>query len=336
MKTIWKVVIICIVSGLIISTSGFFMGASRDGVYLDKTGFHLAGTNETRITESDLGRFKNIDVNVDYCDVEFISSNNFGIDIYGNDGKWNWSLENETLRITREDEFKVSFFIINTDTSKSYVKIYLPQGEEQETVSIKADSANVNIGSLKSKDVQIENSYGKVDLSGIISDNLTIDLNSVRFTGINLNSKNIIFENSYDKNQFENINAGKLTISGNSCDFELKNCNTGYINIDNSYGKIKAYSLTTSESSIHGNSVDVDLNGDFSGKTSIRNSYGDIRFATTKEKEYYSYEIAASYGEIIFDNSKVEGGTNIKSGTVSDNMLDFDVSSGNVEVYFAQ
>lgn len=380
MKLIWKIIIISVASGLILSITGYSMGASRKGVYLDKTGVQLIGYNdgnsETKITELDLESFKNIDVDAGFCNVELIDSDKYGIDIHAYSGQWAWEIKNDTLRVSRMDKqrLEVSFFVYESGPiQKGNINIYLPLKEGYKTVSIKADSGNVNIGGLTADDVEIKNSFGKAELREITSDNLNIDLASVGFAGSDLNAQNIICKNNFGKAIFKDIEAETFIADVDSCDFELTGCtagsidvsnnfgkidfkdintgtlnadadscnltlmdsNAGSIDINNSFGKIKANSIISSKTNIKADSVDVYLNGDFSGETTVSTSFGDIELTTSNKKEYYSYDVSVSFGKITFDKDTIESDS-IRSNTTTENMLKLEASSGNIEVYFAQ
>ena len=68
----------------------------------------------------------------------------------------------------------------------------------------------------------------------------------------------------------------------------------------------------------------------------IGSELGDISFATTKEKEDYTYSIPTCLGELYFENKMYEGvlGASVTQDTDSDNKLTIESNGGNITVRF--
>ena len=335
MKTIWKIVIICIAAGLLLCTLGIFLGASLSGLHLDETGIHLAGAYETIIAEHDLEPFKDIIVDVRYGDVEFIAADKFGIDIIGSNKKsWAWELNNGTLKITQEDN-GTTFFVFGFGLiGKTLVKIYIPASADLGAVSIHAGSGDINISSLNAGNTQINNSYGDINISGLISDDLQIELSSGDFVGTDLSCDNISFTNSYGDGRFEGISVHNFAATIEAGDFTLKNCGADDIHIKNSYGEIIADNISSLNTTVLSGSGNINLKGEFLGKTVINASYGDIKFSTTKEEEFYDYDISVAFGDLIFGSGRQTNNTAVKNSGLCENKLEVSSTAGDVTVYF--
>jgi len=92
--------------------------------------------------------------------------------------------------------------------------------------------------------------------------------------------------------------------------------------------------LVSFKTDIDASSTEINVSGEFSGQTVINNNFGDIRFATSKTKEDYTYDVSADFGDVTIDNSK--GRSSTHGGTSSENSLYITNSSGNIQVHFAK
>jgi len=338
MKTIWKVVIILIAAGLVLSMIAVFMGASR-WIYWGISGPQIADTdNEKRITELDLAQIENIEIRADYSDIEFIKSDKCGLDIRYFDENITWSLDNGNLSVTssNKDINKLRFFDINLSFTypKEYIKVYLPDDIELGSVSVKTSAGDMKIGGFSADDVQIKSSYGNVDVYSITCNKMQIELSAGDFSGKNLTSDDIVYKNSYGNSTFENATAKNLSINCSAGDITLNDSNVESITVRNDYGNITANNLITIKTDIKASAGDIKVSGEFSGQTVIHNSYGNIRFTTSKVKEDYTYDISTSLGDVTIDDSRVRGSTH--GGSSAQNSLYITNSAGDIQVYFAK
>jgi len=158
MKILWKVIILSIAVGLVLAIIGFFTGASRT-LYLDRRGVHVSGSGISHITESDMESFKNIYIDAGFSDVVFVISDHYGIELYGNNMEWRWTLENDALGITYESSTR--FQILHIDfisKERNYAKIFIPQDSQLETVTIKTGSGDISLADLQADNLDISTS----------------------------------------------------------------------------------------------------------------------------------------------------------------------------------
>jgi len=341
MKIIWRTVIILIAAGLILSLLGIAMGASR-WVYWNRSGSHIVGSEEEKsITEHGLEPIRNIDISADFTDVEFIRSDQYGFDIRYYAADVSWSLDNGNLQIklstqktTRNDGRR--FFDINlsfTYPSRN-IKVYLPADAELGNVSVTIDSGDIKAGGFLADDVQIRNSFGRLDIHSIACQKLQIVMDSGDFSGKDLSvSKDIAYKNHFGASKFETVSAGNFSIDSNSGDVAINGCLVEGINIKTSFGEMTAVHLRSSKTDIDANSAEINVSGTFSGQTRINNHFGEVRFATTKAREEYTYEISADFGNVTIDNNL--GGSSMYGGNSEENSLYITNSSGDVQVRFS-
>ena len=340
MKNIWKVAIILIAAGLLISSIGLALGASR-WIYWDKHGSHIVEKSvEKRITRLDLEQIGNIDINAKFSDVEFVTSDKFGIDIRYYDEEVTWSLDDGSLKIrfsvqAGNRNYSNRFFDVNLSFAypQNYVKVYLPADARLGTVSVQTDSGDIKIGDFSAVEVQLNNSFGNLDISSITCDKLHIKMDSGEFSGKDLLSGDIVHKNNFGSSRFVAIDAKNLAIDSDSGDVTLNGCRVESIDIKNSFGSITANNLVSFKTDVDANSAEIIISGEFSGRTKINNSFGNTRFTTAKAKEDYSYEIYTDFGDVTFDNNRLKGG--IQGGNSTANSLYITNSSGDIQVYFA-
>jgi len=334
MKMIWKIIIIVIIVGMILSTVGFVTGASRV-LYFNRTGISVSGGEISQITEMNLEQFRSVSVDIGFSDVEFVKSDKFGIDLYGMDMEWLWSLEDGKLNITHNRSNQLHVVNLNfVTTGRNYVKIFLPADTELENVTIKTSSGDIKIGSFSADKVDVKSSFGDAVLSNITSNNLQAELNSGDFTGTNINTGQFTFISRFGYGQFHSVTANSFKAESSSGDMRITGCAFGEINATNRFGDIIASGFASSKTNIIASSGDVKITGDLSGETIVRTEFGDTKLTLSREKNDYSYEISVRFGDITYDGVRMRDQTSINSGTVMENHLKLSASSGDIVVSF--
>ena len=334
MKTIWKVIAAAIAVGLILSILGFLMGASRV-LYLDRTGIHISGSGVSHITEMDLDGFKNIYVDAGFSDVEFIRSDRFGIDLFGDSMEWVWALENDFLRISHTRDSRIQ--IMNLDFvigSRNYAKIYIPEGTDFETVTVKTRSGDIRLGNFNADKVEVSTSFGDANVSNITSNQMHLTFASGDITISNVDTGTLVYNNRFGDGRFQNVNAESFRSDINSGELRLTDCMFDDLGVSGSFGDIIANGLTSRKTNIRTNSGDVRVAGDFTGETAIHTSFGDVRLTTSGAKEDYSFDISVRFGSIRYDGERLRDQRTHSSGTVLENHLKITTSSGDVNVIF--
>jgi len=335
MKNIWKIILLTIGVGLILSIIGLATGGNRT-LYWDRTGLHTTGSGISSVTEHNLGSISNIHIDAGFSDIEFVRSDSFGIELFGDNMEWVWTLEGDTLTITHYQSTR--FMILNIDffsNQRNYAKIYLPENAKLDTVNLKTGSGNIEIGNFQVSNIEIENSFGNIDLENITSDNLKVSSNSGRFTGTNINTRILNYNNSFGDGRFNSVHAQSLNAECNSGNITFTNCKFGEAIVTNKFGDITADNITSLRSSIRATSGTIRLNGDFVGETIVHTDFGDIRLTTEKERSEYSYEFSVRFGSIRIDNERQSNQTTIINTNASPNHIKLTSSSGDIRINFA-
>lgn len=343
MKAIYKLAVISIVLGLAMSALGVALGGGN-AVYVNGSGIHVLKNNSKnaraqKITELDLDRFKSIDIEARYSDVEFIESDKYGMEIVYYDIEPSWSLSNGNLnmKVDVEKDNSYSFYLFNWDwnwnsANKNHIKVYMPKSAELEKVNIRNGSGNMNIGGFYASDVTLRCSSGKVNISGIEGDNVDISLTSGSFEGKKLAAENIAIKSSSGKVSFTDVNARSLEAGVTSGSVYFYDCKVDGLDVTSSSGKIISERLYTGDLRLKVTSGRIDLEGGFSGRSEISSSSGSISITTSENKESYSCDLSVSSGRVTYDNERYEKRVNI--GESRKNTLFIRATSGNIDVNF--
>jgi len=337
MNRIWKIIILTIVVGLVFSVVAMGMGASR-WVYWTFQGVHIVDTgDEKKITELNLARIENIEISADNSDIEFIQSDQYGVEILIYSGDVQWGVENKKLSISFGDQGGIRFFDLNLSFRypRNSIKVYLPADALLSTVSVKTSAGNMKLGDFRAGDVWIKNSFGKLSVDSIACNQLEIEMNAGDFTGKNLSvAKEIKYRNDFGSSKFEAVGANDLNVQCSSGGIEMNRVTAANVNVRNDFGNITATDLTSLSANIHARSGGINVSGTFTGQTVIHNNFGNIRFATSLSREDYTYDLSTDFGSVSVDDSR--SGSSARGGNESANSLKITNSSGGIQVYFGR
>jgi len=332
MKIIWKIICLVIIVGVVLAITGLVLGASRS-LYWDRTGIHVTGSGITSIVEHDIAPFKNIYIDAGFSDVEFKTSDSFGIDLFGDNMEWIWTLENDVLNITHDKNTRFQF--LNFDFSRNHAIIYLPDKIELDAINVKTDSGNIKLGGFSARNLNVNNKFGNVDLSNIITAGyIQLELNSGNFTGLNLETQNLTYSNHFGIGRFQSVNSNTFRADSKSGDLQFIDCGFENAVIENNFGKITATGLIATSPNIRANSGDISIAGDISGEIIVHNEFGNITLTTSRKKSDFSYDISIKFGRLTFDGERLRDQTSIVSSSVLENHIKITSSSGNVDISF--
>ena len=333
MKLFWKLIIIFIVTGLILSTIGLVTGASRT-LYWNRTGVIISSGEISHITSWDIGPIEDIYIDAGFSDVEFVISNHFGVELYSENAQWEWRTS-DVLEITQKRNTVTQILSFDfTPVQRSYVKVYLPENAELGVVDVKTNSGNIMLGGFKADTVNIKSSFGDVDLNGITSSHLNVDLNSGRLSVVFINTGTFVYSNNFGDAIFKSVSADTFRANNNSGNLKLIYCTFGDTGITSRFGDITGNDFISSKTNINSNSGSVDLSGTLSGETVIHTGFGNTILTTSLEKELYSYDISVRFGNITFDSEYSGERSSLSSGSILENHLKLSSSSGDINVNF--
>lgn len=305
-KGIYKYFGVFMLIGLSLMITGFAMGGAKYGMYLDLSGVHISGKGTNiNISENDLERFSKINIDANLSNVEFVSSDQYGIEINYSSGTGTptWSIKDGLLKISdgyipinSVRLFNMDFGVFNFgEDSQNYIKVYLPADVTLDDVTVTLSCGNAVVGNFNAVNTKITNHLGNVKLNKVTSENLIASLN-----------------------------AG---------DIELSNSEIKELDVKNNLGNIVITNSVVTNSEISLDAGDARMSGDFSGRTNINTSFGDIKVNLSRAKEYYNINLSTSLGDIKVDNYRVGNNATILDGN-NENLLKIKNSCGDIEVNF--
>lgn len=301
-KNIWKISVIAIAIGLILATIGLILGANRH-IYADTSGLHVVDSKgPIEIKDLKLNKFTDIDIESDVFDIEFIESNDYGIEIkyYENIEKPTYSLEDGTLKISTAAKNISNFRFFNLDfnfdiINDQSIKIYLPKNTNLNNISIKSNVGSIDISNFTSQNLNIESDIGDVTINDAKLDKLNAKLDT-----------------------------GKLNI---------ENCEITDGKIKTGIGDVKGTNLKSSGLNIDCDTSSIKLQGDLQGDTEISSNIGSITLETSNDKSFYNYDISTDIGSIKLDDEK-QGSKITNSDVNSNNNLNLFTDTGSISVKF--
>ncbi len=294
---IWKIAAISAIVGILLIVIGLSLGANKS-MYLDSKGVHVGSNDSQLISELNLEKLTDIDIDIDLSNIEFVKSDKYGFEIkyYENSSAPTWNVENGHLRIDfkhKKTYFNLGFF---QSSNEAYIKVFLPQDALLNSIQIKTNVGNVDIGNFSSKNVNINTSIGNIKLSRAKIDD--------------------------------------FIVKSNTGEVQLDECTISNCNINNNIGKILGTNLKTSNLNIEADVSNVNIEGEFLKKTKLRTNIGEITLTTSKDKEFYSYDINTEFGKIKIDN-KNEDTKLISESNNSENNLEITTNTGDITVNFS-
>jgi len=332
MKTIWKIIIIAIAVGLVLAVIGFTLGAGRS-LYFDRTGVRVSGNEVTHITEHDLASFRNINIDAGFSDVEFVSSNAYGIEINSDYAELDWTLENDTLTISLVRSSRVQ--IINFNFSlrdRNYIRVFIPNDASFDTVTVKASSGDVRIGDIRATSVEVNITSGNIRLNDISSDYLQVGSTSGNITSSAIDTKDFIHNIRSGNGRLQTINAERFSAELTSGDLSITEGELGAVCITGQSGNITVNDITSQSTNVQLTSGDIRLSGDFSGETVAQARSGNVSVSTSGERNDYSFDLSVTSGTVRLDGERLRGG--ITSNPTLENHINITTTSGNITVSF--
>ena len=315
MKTSSKIIlgsVIALFIGGIIMLIGLSLGI-KNGVAIDFKGIHIKDGKTIKIEELNLEEIKNMDINVDYSNVQIIEGDTYGIEISTEEGdKIDWSLENGTLKISQKQDKKASLFNFNIpfwgslNLENFYVKVYIPNTAEVENISIKVSCGTLIIDNVDAKTFNIDNDYGDITFNNIITETVNIELDCGSLKATNVEATSMKIKNSYGDIDIKDIKATEFDSKLSCGSIDIKTSEIETANIYNDYGDIEIESLKASKCTIESSCGDIDLSGDITNYLEIKSDLGSVEVKLDKDISNYSCDINTDLGSVTINNQKLK------------------------------
>ncbi len=223
MKTIWKISLSAIAAGLLLMGIGFMTGAERGGVDCDN-GPKLVRQRDVKVMQDTFSGIRNINLDVDFGDIEFVAADRYAIELRGYEDEWEWNLSGDTLSVTQSSREQNRFMIFSFNSGEVLQRkatIYLPSDAHLGRAGIYSGSGDVTAGGFAAADTIIESGFGTVDLFDLTTDALYANLGSGDFTGTNLSAGSVTFSSGFGSGKFEAVTASRFSADSGSGDLNF-------------------------------------------------------------------------------------------------------------------
>ncbi len=300
MKSYAKIGLIIIAIGLVIMTIGLVLGG----------GFEVFNGQETREEKSYTftGEYSEISIEDRNIPIYIIPSNDDQIHLttFENENEYYEIRENGTLEISYIDknnwlEDFVSFGNMYYDNNEYYLQLRVP---EDVVLSYDIDTQNgvLRIESINIKDINVDNSNGKIELRNVIvNGNANIDNNNGRILFDEVKGNSIVANNSNGEIVFNTVDADEITADNSNGKIELSDVYANRdINADNSNGAI-IFDNVYSDGSIYSDNSNgkIEFNTvSFEDELKIDSNNSKIEVYLVGAEEDYNYKLTSNNGTV--------------------------------------
>lgn len=330
---IWIISASAMALGLLLAGIGFFCGGAR-ALNITQNGVHVFDRTERAVKDLNLNTFQSIDLDTKRFNIEFVQSEQYGIEIrYYDDGDApTYSVENSTLKVS--DRSNRPFFNIDLGflSPENTIIVYLPKNAALKDVNIKNASGDVAIGSFSAQTTKIEASFGKINASDITSNTVTTTAKSGDIRLKNIKTDSLTANDDFGNITVEDMTTAQLSSVMKSGNFTVRNSNTGNATITSEFGKIVGETITSTQLNAKCKSGDMKLSGTFTGKTELKSEFGNINLSTSLPVKQYSYGLTVEFGDIRVNGSK--DAAHVKESDNATNNITATNKSGDINIDF--
>ncbi len=319
-KKIWIISFVCVGAGILIMMLGILLGG-HPGFYFDSSGVHASGeiAEATYVEDKkDLDKFTSIEMNLSYADLEIVQSDKYAVE-YRLEGskKPVCTVENgklvfkEAKMISYVDSYINFGFNVTTTgySSDTYIKLYIPENVEFDTIQIKEEDGNMILPSLKANDMKITNEYGTVKIEGFSGNNMDIELQDGPLSVDKISAETAKIVNEYGEIKLGEFEGTKLTMALEDGQLSADKITADNMDADNGYGdidiqnmKVKNFNSSMSDGTLTVNNLTGDA-------IDIKNEYGDVNLGLSGDMKDYDMDLTTEYGSIAVPGYQESNGS---------------------------
>ena len=290
-KKWFLVSLVCVIAGILIMAAGMLMGG-KPGFYIDSSGIHTsretADIKPLRGKWRELQKFEELEIDVDYADIEIETSDRFAVKYYLSgryqepvcevkDGKFIFR-EGDHSRLINFGFFESGIGIAEEDY---YVKVEIPRDHKFSSVMLHTESGDITASQVHAEGLEIQNEYGNLDLSKFQGEKLAINMESGDFIIGTLKAGQADIRNEYGNFWITDVEGNSLKAYQGSGNCLIDRMAVSDVEIQNEYGDV------TLDVDGGVKSYDLDLNTEY-GSIEIGNhmigqeDYNDEQHYTSK------------------------------------------------------
>lgn len=346
MKGIAIVAAALVTAGILLTVIGFLAGGNQP-IYLDKAGIHVGdreggknGGGELINFSQNIDSFRNINVDLDIYEVDLIPGETFAVqgDYLSEAGKPTIQVENDTLVIksSRNKVFNLNIDLpgLIFDNNRPNIKIYYPESTKLKDVVIHCDSSDLSIEDLIAEKAEFELDFGKLELTNITADNITIDMDSGDCTMKNMKAADkLTISNNFGKTTLEGAEMKTLKVDADSGDVTLTDTTFDSGDLNLNFGKLTAERMTSNGLIVEADSGDVNLEGKLTGLIDVTCNMGKVTVTPGAPRDQFNYEFNADMGSVSMEGNQVSGSM-ASNNPSAKNTLKITTDMGDINVNF--
>ena len=366
MKKIILIPLIILIIGLCIALAGFAAGGMKS-FWIDRGGFHLAGTDNGRLESVDekYSGFKDIVVEADFLnkitlkegDAYTVRGRN-----YERFGGLRAELNGTTLKVTakRSDNWITSIGIDNLldwgahNSDNSWLEITYPKGSRFGTVTVQTDAGQVEASGIDCEKFDVGADYGNVGVTAVRAGDLSIkaDAGKVSVADAGVSGAAAIVDRFGDV-ELSSVRAESLSVSLDAGRLTARDVSAEVLEVEDDYGEVtldgaeaESVSLTLSSGDLKAKGVragDVTVRSNFgrvsfdrlvfTGACDVKCDAGDVDLELQMSEDDVSYDLNTDAGSVVVDGRKSSGSVvNRAAGASADLRVQADF--GTVRVKF--
>lgn len=184
--------------------------------------------------------------------------------------------------------------------TRPQIRVYVPQGTQLDTLTIRATSGNITIEAQNATDIALRTNSGNITTTNVTG----------CFLEVNQTSGNFNATGSHFTTLYSHANSGNARFEGSVAQGLHVRRTSGLINVNNS--------------NPHGNAVTLQTNS------------GNINYHTATPFNNHQYNVRASSGNIRIDGLRINGRTASGTTGAGAHEININVTSGNATINFSQ
>ncbi len=350
-----KFVTVCLIAaaaGLVIGGIGLLCGGRVYGLSFGRNGVAVNSNHNGSVSQEyqyirenkDLEAFRSLEVDIDFADIEIRESDHFGIEYCIRENcDLIQKMQGDTMTITQKKPIGTSefnFFSVGSVTIKGlseneHVKIYVPKGENFDTISIKNDSGDITLDDLIAEKLTIQDSFGNITAKKLNVKEAGIQVESGDITINEVEAEQFTVEDSFGMVNVRNaVVVERIVASVESGDIEFENMDANDIQLDTSFGNIEGGTLTADTLALEVESGDCEIKDLSGGTAEVNLQFGNVDMGLRETVDAYSVKVNSEFGAIEVNGEDM--GTKYKNIAQDGKYnMKLSVESGDIRLYDA-
>ncbi|MDD3167886.1 MAG: DUF4097 family beta strand repeat-containing protein [Eubacteriales bacterium] len=332
--------------GLVLTGIGFLAGGNQS-IYLDRSGIHLGGGEGGGTEDGDLTSFSqgvegfsSISVDLDYYDVDLVPGDKFSVqgEYLSKDGKPDIKVENGTLTVNDTWHKGINLNIdlpgLVFHSNQPNIKIYYPEKTKLKSIIIRCDASDLNFEDLTAETAEFDLDFGKLELTNITADNITIEMDSgdCALKGIKA-ADHLTVSNNFGSTTLNVAEMKTLKVDADSGDVTLTDATFDRGELSLNFGQLTAEGITSNGLKAESDSGDIDLQGQLLGLTDVTCDMGKVTINPGAPRDQFNYDLNTDMGSVSIEGDRVSGSMAVNNASAK-NTLKLTTDMGDISVIF--